>query len=98
MTADWRLDGDLVRPDDADLEPDPPLDERWAGVFDHMIPAVIGNRGSGILGQAVKLMSHQGRRYVSRNPEQARQTVIAAMQMVAAQLGIEPGEVYPEGG
>lgn len=92
--SDWRQDPELIRESDA-LDPDPELDERWRGVFEDLIPTVLGSRsGRGLMGQAVKLMVHQGRKYVSRNPDQARDTVIQAIRLVAAQLRIEPGEVY----
>lgn len=96
--SDWRQDPDLVR-EDAEPEPDVPLDERWAGIFDVLIPQVLGDRATaGIIKHAVRLMVHQGRKYVARHPDEARATVIQAIQMVAAQLRIEPGEVYTEGG
>jgi hypothetical protein len=37
---------------------------------------------------------HQGRKYVSRNPDKARETVIQAIRLVVAQLRVEPAEVY----
>ena len=92
-STSWRDDPDLVRDDGEDLAPDPELDERWRGVFDDLIPMVMGQRG-GLIGQAMRLMVHQGRKYVSRNPDKARYTVIQAIRLVAAQLRVEPGEVY----
>ena len=95
MSTDWREDRELVRGDDEDLAPDPALDERWRGVFDDLIPAVLQGRGGrGLIGQAIKLLVYQGRKYVSRNPEAARETVIQAIRLVAAQLRVEPAEVY----
>lgn len=97
--SSWRDDRDLVRDADEDLAPEPELTELWSGVFDDLIPMVVGARGShGIIHQAIKLLVHQARKYVSRNPDRARSTVIQAMRLVAAQLRVEPAEVYGEGG
>jgi hypothetical protein len=95
VTTSWRDDPDLVRGEDEDLAPDPELDVRWRGVFEELIPAVVGSRaGRGLLGQAIRLMVYQARKYVSRNPDRARDTVIQAIRLTAAQLRIEPAEVY----
>jgi hypothetical protein len=93
--SDWRQQEDLVRDDTEDLEPPAALDAQWSGIFDQLIPSVMGER-RGLMGQGLRLMVHQGRRYVARNPEQARATVIEAIRMVAAQLRIEPHELYEE--
>lgn len=94
-TTSWREDPELIRDSDEDLAPAPELDERWRGVFDELIPMVMGSRGGrGLVGQAIRLMVYQGRKYVSRNPEKARETVIQAIRLVAAQLRVEPAEVY----
>lgn len=93
-TTSWRDDPELVRDSDEGLAPELELDERWRGVFDELIPMVMGSHGRGLIGQAIRLMVHQGRKYVSRNPEKARDTVIQAIRLVAAQLRVEPAEVY----
>lgn len=97
MTS-WRDDPELVR--DLDEQPGEqlgPLDERWAGIFDQLIPAVLGERGrGGMIGIGLKLMIDQARRFVARNPEQARDQVILAARAVVAQLRVEPHELYPD--
>jgi hypothetical protein len=95
--SEWRDDPELIRDSEDLLEPDPELDERWRGVFDDLIPMVMGERGGrGLLRHAIRLMVHQARKYVSRNPDRARDTVIQAVRLIAAQLRIEPKEIYDE--
>jgi hypothetical protein len=95
----WKEDPELVRPDLVDsLEEDVgPIDERWRGIFEVLVPQVLGERGrGGVIGMALKLMIDQARRFVARNPEQARAQVILAARAVTAQLRIEPAELYPD--
>lgn len=96
--SSWRDDPSLVRDIDESVAEDlGPLDDRWAGIFEVLIPQVLGERGrAGIVGMGLKLMIDQARRFVARDPEGARQQVIFAARAVAAQLRIEPHELYPD--
>jgi hypothetical protein len=94
---DWRQDRDLVRDDSEALEKPAMLtDERWLRIFEVLIPAVLGRTGKGIIGQAIKLMTHQARKFVARDPEAARQTILETIRMTSAALELEPTEIFPD--
>jgi hypothetical protein len=97
VVDDWHNDPELVRSDDDAIEPPAALsDERWLRIFEILIPHVLGGMPRGLIGQAVRLMTHQARKFVARDPERARQTILETIRMTSAALELEPTEIFPD--
>ena len=95
--SDWRDDPSLVRQEDDAVDEVAELDRRWSRIFDDIIPAVVGGGATaGMVGQVVRIMTWQARKFVARHPDVARERVVIALRMVITSLEVEPGEVYDD--